>query len=161
MHRVTKWLRAARDRASDAPRRQDANVVRTSRFYSSGIEIKGPSPVEAKLESLFDSLRGIETAPLPDRLVFFLLIKATDDKNDEKDKLELESTMGYLSNELHISLENAELFVALELVQAPSVGEIHRKGYVEGWKRSGYVISPCHPQKAGAARRKLAYISSA
>lgn len=42
--------------------------------------------------------------------------------------------MGYLSEHLHVSLENAELFVVLELVQAPSVGEITRAGYVSGWK---------------------------
>ena len=51
--------------------------------------------------------------------------------------MELESTMQYLSNDLKVSLENAELFVVLELVQAPSVGEITRKGYVDGWKVTG------------------------
>lgn len=60
-----------------------------------------------------------------------------DDENDEKDKLELESTMGYLSEKLNVSLENAELFVVLELVQAPSVGEITRVGFIDGWKASG------------------------
>lgn len=66
---------------------------------------------------------------MPHKLTFLI-----DDENDEKDKLELESTMGYLSEHLHVSLENAELFVVLELVQAPSVGEITRAGYVSGWK---------------------------
>lgn len=65
----------------------------------------------------------------------------TDDRNDERDKLELESTMSYLSKQLKVSLENAELFVALELLQAPSVGEITRKGYVDAWKRTAYVIN--------------------
>lgn len=51
--------------------------------------------------------------------------------------MELDSTMAYLSKKLKVSLENAELFVALELVQAPSVGEITKKGYVDGWKASG------------------------
>jgi DCN1-like protein 1/2 len=45
--------------------------------------------------------------------------------------------MGYLGEKLKISLENAELFVVMELVQAPSVGEITRRGYVDGWKVSG------------------------
>lgn len=45
--------------------------------------------------------------------------------------------MSYLSNKLKVSLENAELFVALEVVQAPSVGEITRKGYVDGWRETG------------------------
>lgn len=47
--------------------------------------------------------------------------------------------MNYLGNKLNISLENAELFAVLELVQAPNVGEISRRGYVEGWKSIGYV----------------------
>lgn len=60
-----------------------------------------------------------------------------DDETDEKNKLELETTMGYFSNELNISLENAELFLVLDLIQAPSVGEITRSGYVDGWKTTG------------------------
>ena len=51
--------------------------------------------------------------------------------------MELESTMAYLQNNMEISLENAELFVVLELVQAPQIGEIQRKGFVDGWKVTG------------------------
>ena len=65
------------------------------------------------------------------------LLTSADDGSDSKNELELESTMGYLSNKLKVSLENAELFVAMELVQAPTVGVINRKGYVEGWKKVG------------------------
>jgi DCN1-like protein 1/2 len=46
--------------------------------------------------------------------------------------------MTYLSQELKVNLEDAELLVALEVVQAPTVGEITRKGYIEGWKVTGY-----------------------
>jgi DCN1-like protein 1/2 len=45
--------------------------------------------------------------------------------------------MEYLSSKLNISLENVELFLAMEIVQAPCVGEITRRGYVDGWKASG------------------------
>ncbi|OAA40982.1 defective in cullin neddylation protein 1 [Metarhizium rileyi] len=85
-------------------------------FYYSN-EVKAPPPIESKLDAQFDTLR--------------------DDKNDEKDKMELESTMEYLSSKLKISIENAELLVALEVLQAPSVGEITRRGYVDGWKVAG------------------------
>lgn len=44
--------------------------------------------------------------------------------------------MNYLNDELKVNIENAELFVVLELLQAPTIGEISRKGYVEGWKAS-------------------------
>ncbi|KAH6976208.1 Cullin binding-domain-containing protein [Ilyonectria sp. MPI-CAGE-AT-0026] len=80
------------------------------------IDTKGPSPLETKLESLFASLQ---------------------DASDEKDKLELDSTMAYLTEKLKVSLEDAELFVALEVVQAPTVGVITKKGYVDGWKVTG------------------------
>ena len=55
--------------------------------------------------------------------------------------MELESTMGYLTNGLKVSLENAELLIVHELVQAPSIGEITRQGYVSGWKIPGQVFS--------------------
>lgn len=41
--------------------------------------------------------------------------------------------MGYLTS-LGLNPESGEVFVALELVQAPSLGEITRKGFVDGWK---------------------------
>lgn len=50
--------------------------------------------------------------------------------------MELESTMNYLSSNLGVNIENAELFVALELLQVPAIGEITRKGYIEGWKNA-------------------------
>ena len=59
-----------------------------------------------------------------------------ESRDDEKDKLELESTMSYLQDKLKVSLENAELFVVLEIVQAPSVGEITRAGFVDGWRQT-------------------------
>jgi DCN1-like protein 1/2 len=45
--------------------------------------------------------------------------------------------MAYFENELKIGLEDASLFVALEKFKAPSIGEITRAGFVEGWKQSG------------------------
>ncbi|KAJ4149949.1 hypothetical protein LMH87_010721 [Akanthomyces muscarius] len=79
-------------------------------------ESSASAGLESELNSLFDSLR--------------------DDANDAVDRIELNSTMNYLSNELKVNIENAELFVVLDLLQAPTIGEISRKGYVEGWKAS-------------------------
>ena len=62
--------------------------------------------------------------------------KLSDGEDDTKDRMELTSTMKYLQNDLKVNIENAELFVVLELLQAPSIGEISRQGYVEGWKDS-------------------------
>ncbi|PNP50528.1 hypothetical protein THARTR1_08744 [Trichoderma harzianum] len=110
----------------------------SGRYYmNSANEIKGPSPLDAKLDSLFDSLR--------------------DDDADDKDQLELESTMGYLSEKLNVSLENAELFVVLELVQAPSVGEITRTGFIDGWKSSG--VGASHQEHAAHVRKLISDLS--
>ncbi|KAL6365067.1 hypothetical protein LRP88_01045 [Fusarium phalaenopsidis] len=108
-----------------------------ARYFSSDGNGKGPSPVEAKLESLFDQLQ---------------------DSNDEKDKLELDSTMAYLTEKLKINIENAELLVVLELLQAPSVGMITRRGYVDGWKNTG--VGASHQEHATHLRRLISSLSS-
>lgn len=56
---------------------------------------------------------------------------------DPKDAIGVESSMAYLGNELGVSLEDASLFAALEMFQAPSIGEITRAGFIDGWKKSG------------------------
>ncbi|KAM0342986.1 hypothetical protein ACHAPU_009016 [Fusarium lateritium] len=106
-------------------------------FFSSNGDTKGPSPLENKLESSFTDLQ---------------------DTGDEKDKLELESTMSYLQNKLKVNIENAELLVALELVQAPSVGVINRRGYVDGWKVTG--VGATHQEHAAHIRRLVKSLSS-
>lgn len=63
------------------------------------------------------------------------LTVAGDD--DPKDSIGADSVMSYLGDELKINLEDASLFVALEMFQAPVIGEITRSGFVEGWKKSG------------------------
>ena len=58
--------------------------------------------------------------------------------DDTKDTIAVQSTMDYLGSDMGLNIEDASIFVALELLQAPSVGEITRKGFVEGWKATGY-----------------------
>ncbi|KAI2642483.1 DUF298-domain-containing protein [Xylaria nigripes] len=88
-------------------------------YYQAG---SGPinTPVtaikETHLNQVFDSLR--------------------DDQEDAKDKLGANSTMRYLQS-IGVGLEDASLFVAIELLQAPSIGEITRAGFVDGWKETG------------------------
>ncbi|PFH62279.1 hypothetical protein XA68_14274 [Ophiocordyceps unilateralis] len=107
-------------------------------FFASGNEPKGPSSIDTKLDNLFNSLR--------------------DEENDEKDKLEITSTMEYLGSKLKVNLENAELLVVLELLQAPNVGEITRRGFVDGWKVSG--AGAAHQEHAAHVRRLVQSLSS-
>lgn len=57
----------------------------------------------------------------------------TPSRGDTRDALSTETAIEYLES-LDVNLENAEMFVVMELVQAPAVGEISRQGFVEGWK---------------------------
>jgi DCN1-like protein 1/2 len=88
--------------------------------------------MELNLGNLFDTLRGsllcLKLSPIT--------YNVADATNDEKDKLELESTMKYIKDILKVKLDDAGLFVVQELVQAPSIGEITRQGYIDGWKKS-------------------------
>jgi DCN1-like protein 1/2 len=51
--------------------------------------------------------------------------------------------MQYLSD-LEVNLENAELLLALEIVQAPGLGELSKDPFIDGWKAVGYAIGPIH-----------------
>jgi len=44
--------------------------------------------------------------------------------------------MKYLTD-LGVNLENAEILVVLEIVQALALGEITKDGFVDGWKAIG------------------------
>jgi DCN1-like protein 1/2 len=46
--------------------------------------------------------------------------------------------MKYFSS-LGVDPETCGIFVVLEIVQATSLGQITRKGFVDGWKATGYV----------------------
>ena len=46
--------------------------------------------------------------------------------------------MAYL-NDLGVNLENAELLVPLEIVQATALGELSKSNFIDGWKAAGYV----------------------
>lgn len=58
------------------------------------------------------------------------------DHKDEKDILGVDGVMQYLQD-LGVNLETAEIFVPLEIVQAPGLGEIARSGFVNGWSTIG------------------------
>ncbi|CAJ2506798.1 Uu.00g079840.m01.CDS01 [Anthostomella pinea] len=98
-------------------------------FQSTGSSGAGSASVankEAQLTKAFDSLRN--------------------DKEDTKDVLGADSSMKYLQS-LGVNIEDASLFIAMELFQAPSIGEIPRAGFVNGWKEAGVDAKP-EAQKA-------------
>ncbi len=44
--------------------------------------------------------------------------------------------MRYLQD-LGVNLDNVELLVPLEIIQAPALGEMSKDGFIDGWKKIG------------------------
>lgn len=63
---------------------------------------------------------------------------ASDPKTDEPDTISVDGTMTYFMS-LGVNLEDASMLIPMEIVQAPTVGEISKEGFVNGWKAVKYV----------------------
>ncbi|KAF4632827.1 hypothetical protein G7Y89_g5299 [Cudoniella acicularis] len=95
----------------------------------------GTAPIEKgkdALEKLFESYRGKLYYSKPHLHGFDVLAE----KSDEPNTLSVNGTMKYLQD-VGASLENASMFVPLEIIQAPSLGEVSKEAFVEGWKNLG------------------------
>ncbi|KAI0103887.1 DUF298-domain-containing protein [Nemania sp. FL0031] len=92
----------------------------------------GAASRDAQLDRLFDSLRN--------------------EREDSPDSLGADSAMSYLQS-IGVGLEDASLFLAVELLQAPSIGEIPRAGFVNGWREA------CIEAKAEAQAAHLKYLA--
>ncbi|KHJ35211.1 putative defective in cullin neddylation protein 1 [Erysiphe necator] len=64
------------------------------------------------------------------------LFQVYHDPQHEKDTLSVDGVMRYLQD-LGVNLETAEIFIPLEIVQAPGLGEITRIGFINGWSAVG------------------------
>lgn len=51
--------------------------------------------------------------------------------------------MQYLE-QLGVNFEDASMFVALQVLKAENIGELHKDGFVKGWKEAGYGLLPLH-----------------
>ncbi|KAK8113182.1 hypothetical protein PG984_013708 [Apiospora sp. TS-2023a] len=86
-------------------------------FYASGasgVSAPGVSR-ESSLQKQFESLR---------------------DAQDDKDKIGTDNTMKYFES-IGVNLEDASMFIALEIVKAETIGEIKKDGFVSGWAEAG------------------------
>ncbi|KAI4141281.1 MAG: hypothetical protein L6R39_005425 [Caloplaca ligustica] len=84
------------------------------RFYQSKSSAPASSQTEQSLNKLFDKYR--------------------DNPKDEPDTIGVEGSMRYLTD-LGLSLEEPVVLAVLTELEAPTMGELTRKGFVEGWKR--------------------------
>ncbi|KAL1635070.1 Scaffold-type E3 ligase [Diplodia intermedia] len=85
-------------------------------YFNNGGGSGGAKAYEANLNQIFD--------------------KYVDNPQD-KDSVGVDGTMQYLQD-LDVPLDDITSLAVLELVQAPTMGEITRKGFVEGWAAKHY-----------------------
>lgn len=86
-----------------------------ARFFSSGASTGGN---QASLSKIFDKYR--------------------EDAAGEPDHVGVDGTMKYLAD-IGVDIEGLESLAALEIVQAPAMGEMSREGFVKGWSALSYV----------------------
>ncbi|KAL8748671.1 MAG: hypothetical protein Q9199_008112, partial [Rusavskia elegans] len=84
------------------------------RYFQSNNPSKDASSSTSALTKLFDSYR--------------------DNPKDEPDTIGVEGSMRYLQD-LGLSLEEPVVLAILTELAAPTMGELTRSGFVEGWKR--------------------------
>jgi DCN1-like protein 1/2 len=122
-HIVARFAARARAQARDAARLPSEPLSRRkltadpSRFYTGGNAPTPPkaSAVAGNLSKLFD--------------------KYLDDP-DEKDLIGPTGTMQYLQD-LGVQLDEAAMLAVLHEISAPTVGELSRKPFVDGWAGRG------------------------
>ncbi|ESZ95267.1 hypothetical protein SBOR_4379 [Sclerotinia borealis F-4128] len=62
--------------------------------------------------------------------------------SDDADMVGVDGTMKYFGNDLGINLEGVEFLIPCEIIQVPSIGEMSKEGFVEGWKKLGLDTVP-------------------
>jgi DCN1-like protein 1/2 len=73
-------------------------------------------------------------------LLHKLFDKYREDAKNAPDTIGADGSMKYLTD-LGADLEDLDCLAALEIVQAPSMGEIGREGFVKGWSNLKYAPS--------------------
>ncbi|CZT40983.1 probable SCRO protein [Rhynchosporium secalis] len=90
-----------------------------------------------KLDQACDSyFLSIGSAPSKGDDTLSTLFEKYRAPTDDTGVVTVEGTMRYLGD-LGVNSENAEILVALEIVQSPALGEMSKNAFVEAWKRIG------------------------
>ena len=82
------------------------------RYFSAGGGSGASSSTKANLTKLFDSYR--------------------DDVTHSPDTIGPDGSMKYFGD-LDVDLEGMDALAVMEVIQAPTMGEIGREGFVDGW----------------------------
>lgn len=113
---------------------------RFNRYFTPGNAPSPPAsnPSVASLNKIFDLYRGTSYLARPP--VAWPLLTPSPlnvEQTDPPNTITVNGAMKYLQD-IDIGLEEPTILVIAELLQAPTMGEFAREGFVDGWKVSGY-----------------------
>ncbi|KAK4975598.1 Scaffold-type E3 ligase [Elasticomyces elasticus] len=107
-------------------------------FYTGGNNTAAASPHQQTLSKLFDKYKDPQSKEA--------------DKNDEVTNIE--GTMKYFED-IGVGLEDVSFFIVSELLQSPSMGELTRRGFIDGWSSQGIDTLPKMKNHILARRSQL------
>ena len=90
------------------------------------------------ISAIFDNYRGWRISQRS--MARIMLTAWTDAPEDNPDEIGIDGTMKYLEN-LAVQLDEVACFAVLELLGAPTMGELQRDKFVAGWAGVGYVMA--------------------
>ena len=104
----------------------------SNRFFQNSKGHGNTFDTSAALNRLFDRYRG-HFPCIIHRLCCYLLRLHLDDPTQEPDSIGVEGSMRYLGD-LGVKLDEVVLLAVLTELSAPTMGELSRGGFLEGWK---------------------------
>ncbi|KAL8948529.1 MAG: hypothetical protein Q9222_005297, partial [Ikaeria aurantiellina] len=103
-------------------------------FQSNNNASSNPSAANHNLTKLFDSYRGSLIPQAKPFLPKKLTSVPKDNATSEPDTIGVQGCMRYFSD-LGLSLEDPVVLVILSELAAPTMGELTRQGFLDGWKK--------------------------
>ncbi len=65
-----------------------------------------------------------------------------DNVTDEPDKIGMDGVMTYFEG-IGVGIDDVSFVVAFDLLEAPTMGEFSREGFVAGWTNAATASNPC------------------
>lgn len=131
---------------SSCERPQADNAQSKFRFFQSSTGASTASGASTSLNKLFDRYRGEQSFALssPASTIPIVLIQRethADNPGQEPDSIGVAGSMRYLGD-LGVNLDEAVVLAILTELASPTMGELTREGFVEGWKTYQSVPPP-------------------
>ena len=101
--------------------------------------MSGGSGQTAALSKLFDRYRGLQLLSSSFAVVLADAYAGVEEAAGSPDTIGVEGSMRYLGD-LGVNLDEVVVLAVLGELQAPTMGEFSREGFIQGWKTYRYSL---------------------